>query len=53
VTVGVPVLDAMGIAVAALSVPSPAYRTTVEQALQFLGPLREAAAELAVLLPRR
>lgn len=53
VTIGVPVLDALGVAVAALSVPSPAYRTTVEQALQFLPPLREAAAQLTVLLPRR
>lgn len=52
-TVGVPVLDSMGVAVAALSVPSPAYRTSVEQSLQFLPPLREAAAQLAVLLPRR
>lgn len=52
-TVGVPVLDAMGVAVAALSVPSPTFRTTVEQSMQFLPPLREAAAQLAVLLPRR
>ncbi|MGC7102922.1 IclR family transcriptional regulator [Amycolatopsis lurida] len=49
--IGVPVLGPLGTVVAALSVPSPAYRTSLAAAMQFLPPLREAAERLTVLLP--
>ncbi|UNX55067.1 IclR family transcriptional regulator [Georgenia sp. TF02-10] len=52
-TIGVPVLGADGTALASLSVPAPAYRLQVRDLLGFLPALREAAAELAVLLPQR
>lgn len=52
-TIGVPVLSVEGVAIAALSVPTPAYRTEMTDLLAFLPPLREAASELAVLLPQR
>lgn len=51
-TIGVPVIGPMGTAVAALSVPSPAYRTSLAGAMRFLPPLREAAEKMSVLLPR-
>ncbi|WP_199429760.1 IclR family transcriptional regulator [Qaidamihabitans albus] len=49
--IGVPVLGPLGTAVAALSVPSPAYRNTLAAAMRFLPPLRDAAEQLSVLLP--
>lgn len=51
--IGVPVLGADGHAVAALSTAAPAYRTDMEALRAFLPALRDAAAELAVLLPAR
>lgn len=52
-TIGVPVLSPAGTALAALSVPAPAYRLAVSDLVEFLPALREAAAELAVLMPQR
>lgn len=50
--VGVPVTGPEGAALAALSTPAPAYRMSVERLTDFVPCLREAAAELAVRLPR-
>ena len=51
--VGVPVLGPDGHAVAALSTAAPAYRTDLDTLRGFLPALRDAAAELAALLPAR
>ncbi|GLY64864.1 IclR family transcriptional regulator [Amycolatopsis taiwanensis] len=51
--IGVPVLNPAGIAVAALSTAAPAFRSSVEQMHTYLEPLRQAAKELAIGLPRR
>ncbi len=52
-SIGVPVPGPLGHAVAAVSISSPAYRTTVSAALRHLPVLRHAAQQLAVLLPHR
>lgn len=51
--IGVPVLSPSGTAMAALSTAAPAFRSSVEQMLAYLEPLRQAAKELAVRLPHR
>jgi IclR family transcriptional regulator, acetate operon repressor len=51
--IGVPVLGPDGHAVAALSTAAPAYRTDPAALRDFLPALREAATELAALLPAR
>ncbi|GAA4616169.1 IclR family transcriptional regulator [Saccharopolyspora hordei] len=51
--IGVPVLSPAGHAVAALSTAAPAFRSSLEQLHTFLDPLRRAAKELAIGLPRR
>ena len=48
---GVPVRDASGIAVAALSVTAPAFRASMEHLVGFVPPLTAAAHELALRLP--
>jgi IclR family acetate operon transcriptional repressor len=50
--VGVPVIGPEGTALAALSTPAPAYRMSIEELTGFVPCLRDAAAELAMLLPR-
>ena len=49
--VGVPVRDASGIAVAALSVAAPAFRASMEHLVGFVPQLTAAAHELALRLP--
>ena len=49
--VGVPVCNASGIAVAALSVAAPAFRTSMEHLVGFVPQLTAAAHELALRLP--
>ncbi len=49
--VGVPVLDASGIAVAAMSVAAPAFRASMEHLVGFVPQLTAAAHELALRLP--
>ena len=49
--VGVPVRDASGATVAALSVAAPAYRVSMEQLVGFVPPLAAAAHELRLRLP--
>lgn len=49
--VGVPVLDASGTAVAALSVAAPAFRASMEHLVGFVPLLTAAADELALRLP--
>lgn len=51
--IGVPVLNPSGIAVASLSTAAPAYRSSLAEMHTYLGPLRQAAKELAIGLPRR
>jgi IclR family acetate operon transcriptional repressor len=51
--IGVPVLNPSGIAVAALSTPAPAFRSSIEEMHGYLPALRQAAKELAIGLPRR
>lgn len=51
--IGVPVLNPAGVAAAALSAAAPAFRSSLEQLHTYLGPLRQAAGELAIGLPRR
>nr|WP_215542617.1 IclR family transcriptional regulator [Amycolatopsis sp. CA-230715] len=50
--VGVPVTGPDGIAIAAVSTAAPAYRMSVGELEEFVPVLREAARELAALLPR-
>jgi DNA-binding IclR family transcriptional regulator len=49
--VGVPVRDASGVAVAALSVAAPAFRASMEHLVGFVPQLTAAAHELALRLP--
>lgn len=51
--IGVPVIDPSGIAVASISTAVPAFRSSNEDMLAYLVPLRQAAKELAIGLPRR
>ncbi|HLZ57313.1 MAG TPA: IclR family transcriptional regulator [Ktedonosporobacter sp.] len=51
-TVAVPVLDSRGRAIAALCVTAPAFRATLEQLIQNVPVLQEAAREISVQLPR-
>lgn len=51
--VGVPVIRADGVAIAALSTAAPAYRMTIERLCQFVPALQDAARELAAVLPPR
>lgn len=51
--IGVPVLDASTVAVAALSTAAPAFRADAEWMRSCLDPLRRGAEELAVSLPLR
>jgi DNA-binding IclR family transcriptional regulator len=51
--VGVPVIGADGIAIAALSTAAPAYRMTVDRLRAFVPLLQDAARELAAVLPPR
>ncbi|WP_413250279.1 IclR family transcriptional regulator [Sinomonas flava] len=51
--IGVPVRNADGVTVAALSVAAPAYRVSRERLLDYLPALNEAAQELTVRLPPR
>ncbi|GAB3278837.1 IclR family transcriptional regulator [Parasphingorhabdus pacifica] len=53
IAIGVPVLNPSGVAVAALSTAAPAFRSSLEQLRTYLEPLRRAAKELAIGLPRR
>lgn len=51
-TVAVPVLDSRGRAIAALCITAPAFRATLEELIQHVPVLQEAARECAVQLPR-
>lgn len=51
--IGVPILNPAGVAVAALSTAAPAFRSSLDQLHTYLGPLHQAAKELAIGLPRR
>lgn len=50
--VGVPVCGADGLAIAAISTAAPAYRTRLDDLREFVPALRDAARQLAALLPR-
>jgi IclR family acetate operon transcriptional repressor len=50
--VGVPVCGPDGVALASLSTAAPAYRMSVARLEEFVPALREAARELAAVLPR-
>lgn len=51
-SVGVPVLDARGRAIAAICVAAPAFRVSLEKLIQNVPMLRKAAQEIAIQLPR-
>lgn len=50
-SIGMPVLDACGCAIAALCVTAPAFRSSLDDLKQYIPLLRDGAYEIAIQLP--